>query len=277
MDSYSFYKDDKTSKDDVEKPNSDSSTMDRSDSTLADEDASFLSDQHHYKKGRGRLALLSVPSSPLFLVIAVALTIVTILALNIASLVKLHQLSYRHETGHLSPAHGHHEAGEPDMEESLAPEGLRRASNGQLLECGKDAIAAEANGCLFDVMSLEWTPPACYDEEMLLDTVDPRNVLAPNVAGVFPWYKWANWTEPLDQTAEVLKEYSYVWTNQDWHRGHCLYMWRLLVKAQNKILNGEKDIYVPIGATNQEHVSHCNLLISDKVRDTTRHLFRAMS
>ncbi|KAL9095472.1 MAG: hypothetical protein Q9165_002343 [Trypethelium subeluteriae] len=270
MDSYTPYVDEKTSKDDVEKTDLESSTTFGSQTPTNEEDTSLLAYKNLYKRQQRSREHSSVLYSVPLWAITGGITIVSLLAMNIATLILLQQQPWRHGVGHLGHSiephkHESHSAG-ADTQERLSPEGLRIASNGKLLECGEKARDAEANGCIFDIMSFEWTPPACYDEQMLLDTVDPENILAPNVAGVFPWYRWANFTEPLDQRAEVLSAFPYVWTNQDWHKGHCLYMWRLLVKAENQILNGEKDIYVPAGATNHAHIAHCNLLISDKVR-----------
>lgn len=152
--------------------------------------------------------------------------------------------------------------------ETVNEKGLRVAPNGKLLECGDKSKDAKANGCVFDVMAFEWTPPACYDDELMQEAIDPRSVIAPALAGVFPWGKTADtvFTDSgLEQDPEQLGLLPYVWTNEDWHKAHCMYMWRILIKAQNMVLQGAKNIYVPVGAISQGHVSHCNVLMSDKV------------
>ena len=264
-----LYHDEKTGREDLEQAGFDESTTRGSTSPSNEEYASFLPSEDHHNGRRVRRTRLAMQFFPTVLNVVAGLAISSLVVMNIVTLITLHRQSWRHEAGHMDPGHRHHghasQAHIEGSQEKLSPSGLPIAANGKLLECGDDEKEAEANGCVFDIMSFEWTPPACFHEQMLLDTLDPSNILAPSVAGLFPWYRWANWTEPLEQKSEILSRFAYVWTNQDWHKGHCLYMWRLLVKAQNEVLNGAKGIYVPAGATEHAHIAHCNLLLSDKV------------
>lgn len=99
------------------------------------------------------------------------------------------------------------------------------------------------------------------------DAVDPKNILAPTLAGIFPWGRTADqvFDDPMPQDSDALSFLSYVWTTEQWHRAHCMYMWRILIKAEVRRLKGEEFVYVPPGATSSEHIEHCNVLISDRV------------
>ena len=143
--------------------------------------------------------------------------------------------------------------------------GLHRSPGGLLTECGETHIEAMENGCIFDEMAFQYTPPACFEAELLAATIDPTSFLAPDAAGIFPWYRWHNFTEPVAQDPAELSKYNYLWTTNDWHITHCLYMWRLTNNAVNRIAAGEKGVYVLEDAIAGGHVSHCNMLVSDKV------------
>ena len=116
-------------------------------------------------------------------------------------------------------------------------------------------------------MTFEWTPPACHDPELLEDAIDPRSILAPNLAGIFPWGRTADglFDDPMEQDTAELGTLAYVWATEQWHRAHCMYNWRILVKAETRRLAGEQFVYVPQGATSWKHIEHCNVLISDTV------------
>ncbi|CAN9348272.1 unnamed protein product [Alternaria alternata] len=185
--------------------------------------------------------------------------------------------SYAHSHGHhgdMKEDHGHGDAHHHattgntlESGETLNEKGLRVAPNGKLLECGSDKHwEAEANGCIFDVMTFEWTPPACHDPELLVDAIDPRSILAPNLASIFPWGRTADglFDDPMEQDTAELGTLAYVWATEQWHRAHCMYNWRILVKAETRRLAGEQFMYTfRKSATSWKHIEHCNVLISD--------------
>lgn len=114
--------------------------------------------------------------------------------------------------------------------------GLEYTSDGRLLSCGTTFEEAEAAGCKFDIMTFVYTPPACYDEEQALDAMDELSDLAPSRAtGVWPWWRNENQTDPLPQTVEVLSSIKPVWTNNVYHRAHCLYLWRVSHRAMTRV------------------------------------------
>jgi hypothetical protein len=141
--------------------------------------------------------------------------------------------------------------------------GFEYTSSGELLSCGSSFEEAEAAGCIFDIMTFAWTPPACYDTEVATDVVSEFSELAPTRgAGVWPWWRWANLTEPLEQTTEVLSKYDDIWTDTHYHRAHCLYLWRIMHRATARRMDGKREVYVYSKATEWEHVIHCNKLLN---------------
>lgn len=142
--------------------------------------------------------------------------------------------------------------------------GYEYTSSGQLLSCGSNFEEAEAAGCIFDIMTFAWTPPACLDEEVHTDVISDFSELAPTRgAGTWPWWRWENRTEPLEQTSEVLRSYDDIWTDTIYHRAHCLYLWRIMHRAAGRVIGGEKEVYVYSKAAQWEHVIHCNKLLNE--------------
>jgi len=142
--------------------------------------------------------------------------------------------------------------------------GFEYTSSGELLSCGSNFEEAEAAGCIFDIMTFAWTPPACLDEEVYTDVTSDLSELAPTRgAGTWPWWRFENRTEPLVQSSEVLKSYDGPWSDTFYHRAHCLYLWRIMHKAAQRVIAGQKEVYVYSKAAQWEHVVHCNKLLND--------------
>ena len=195
--------------------------------------------------------------------IAGGVGIAVLIALTVSILVTIRSQAFEGTTKHV---HVHHDHENPLVANaSRSPSGLRLSPNGLLTECGTTHIEAMENGCIFDEMAFQYTPPACFEAELLAATIDPTSFLAPEAAGIFPWYRWHNFTEPVAQDPAELSRYNYLWTTNDWHITHCLYMWRLTNHAVNRVASGEKGVYVLEDAIAGGHVSHCNMLVSDKV------------
>lgn len=200
---------------------------------------------------------------PQTFLIAGGIGIMVLIVLTVIVLVTIRSQAFESTTKHVHVHHDHknHSAGSV----SRSPSGLRLSPDGLLTECGETHIEAMENGCIFDEMAFQYTPPACFEAELLAATIDPTSFLAPDAAGIFPWYRWHNFTEPVAQDPAELSRHNYLWTTNDWHITHCLYMWRLTNNAVNRIASGEKGVYVLEDAIAGGHVSHCNMLVSDKV------------
>ncbi len=146
--------------------------------------------------------------------------------------------------------------------------GFEYTSSGELLSCGSNFEEAEAAGCTFDIMTFAWTPPACLDDEVYADVTSDLSELAPSRgAGTWPWWRYENRTEPLEQSSEVLKSYDAPWSNHFYHRAHCLYLWRIMHKAAQRVIVGEKEVYVYSKAAQWEHVVNCNFLLPALAQD----------
>ncbi|CZT03576.1 uncharacterized protein RAG0_10297 [Rhynchosporium agropyri] len=143
--------------------------------------------------------------------------------------------------------------------------GLEYTADGRLLTCGDTFEEAEAAGCKFDIMTFVYTPPACYDEEAALDAVNGDSELAPSRAtGVWPWWRYENQTDPLPQTVEVLSSIKPVWTNNVYHRAHCLYLWRVSHRAMTRVASSPPGgVWVYEKMVEWAHVTHCNKLLNN--------------
>lgn len=198
--------------------------------------------------------------------IATGVGVLTLIALTTSTLVTIRSWPFEATMEHVHVHHDHHDHKTIALgNTSFSPPGLRRSPDGLLTECGITHIEAIENGCIFDEMAFQYTPPACFEADLLAATIDPTSFLAPDAAGIFPWYRWHNFTEPVAQDPAELSRYNYLWTTNDWHISHCLYMWRLTNNAVNRVATGEKGVYVLEDAIAGGHVSHCNMLVSDKV------------
>lgn len=54
---------------------------------------------------------------------------------------------------------------------------------------------------------------------------------------------------------------AYTW--EEYHRAHCLYDWRMLVRAAKRVAKGEKPVYVHDQVLNFKHANHCSMIIAD--------------
>jgi hypothetical protein len=180
-----------------------------------------------------------------------------LLTLGVATLTLLHR---QNETIMKVP-HGISGYGHPtDM---LGPNGLHTTDEGRLIECGETAEAAKANDYPFDRFAFSYVPPACFEEDLMKEALNADSYLAPWAAGQFPWYLWSNFTDPLPQTAEELSKHKSLWTNNAWHKAHCLYEWRLMARAMHRVAKSVKPVYVLKRALEIAHVNHCNQMVSD--------------
>jgi hypothetical protein len=57
--------------------------------------------------------------------------------------------------------------------------GFEYTALGELLTCGEKFEDAVMAGCIFDIMTFAWTPPACLDTEVHDDVTSELSELAP--------------------------------------------------------------------------------------------------
>lgn len=142
--------------------------------------------------------------------------------------------------------------------------GYEYTSSGVLLSCGDTLEEAEAVGCIFDIMTFAWTPPACLDVEIHDDVTSELSELAPTRgAGTWEWWQTENYTGPLEQSPAILSHHESIWTDMIYHRAHCLYLWRIMHKSAMRVIAGEREVYVYNKASHWEHVIHCNKLLNE--------------
>jgi hypothetical protein len=126
----------------------------------------------------------------------------------------------------------------------------------QDMHCGSTPAEARALGCIFDVMSFAWTPPACYDHAF------SQEFLARNGPWIF--YLDHNATMPLP--FDTLSDYEIVWTEHSYHVVHCLYAWERIHQAYlgptaTEDMGKRKLLPREMGSIN--HTEHCIGLVED--------------
>lgn len=234
-----------------------SSTLSETEGLLRDEPMSTP----HHRPSRNVRRYLKDPCVA-FIIGGCMFSILIILGITTLALIQSHASSSLHKGhgSHAIPMPGHKPG---QHSENRNAKGLRTTPDGKLIECGATAREAEENGCPFDAFAFSYVPPACYEEDLSQEALSSDSYLAPWAAGEFPWYKWSNFTEPVPQKAETLSKYKNLWTNNAWHKAHCLYEWRLIARALHKQARGHKPVYVLKRALEIAHVDHCNQMVSD--------------
>ncbi|KAF2404530.1 hypothetical protein EJ06DRAFT_526608 [Trichodelitschia bisporula] len=114
----------------------------------------------------------------------------------------------------------------------------------QSYHCGSTPAEARALGCVFDVMSFAWTPPACYDQSVSAAVIEAQ--------GPWVFYLDHNATQPIPDSLEALSSEVVVWTEHSYHVAHCLYAWERIHRAY---LSVEKLLPAEVGNVN--HTLHC--------------------
>jgi hypothetical protein len=110
-----------------------------------------------------------------------------------------------------------------------------------LLTCGGLTPDERASRCRFDMMSLSWLPPPCYDSELSEEFASLRQ---------WRYYSDNEGREeiPVEQVQKGLQD---VYVPYEHHLHHCSYMWRKLHRAA--IRGGPIDGYI----ADTRHTVHC--------------------
>lgn len=122
-------------------------------------------------------------------------------------------------------------------------------------QCGETPSGARSRGCIFDVMSLNWLPPACYDEDLTNDFLAAGN--------------WTFSTDPrgenrLSASQVQAGDLQYVFTSQAFHATHCVYMWR---KMHRVLMSGDPD-RVDGFVADMDHTKRCGgILLKNQGQD----------
>ncbi|WQF87902.1 hypothetical protein CDEST_12916 [Colletotrichum destructivum] len=144
-------------------------------------------------------------------------------------------------------------------------------SDGPSPLCGSSPEEARAIGCTFDVYVNGWLPAACYDRAVAEQSESNSSDLHTSATGrtTFPVYWDEGMTEPATLEDVMLAAFENgedgynvrfhtVW---EYHRAHCLHLWRLAASALQRLSEGKRDVGVYYKAASPEHVWHCNKVI----------------
>lgn len=110
------------------------------------------------------------------------------------------------------------------------------------LGCGSTPQEARALGCVFDVMLSSWVQARCHDRD---------HMEAQMLKVQFPWFRDRNMTEPVLEEEVRLGEYGILYLYQNFHYEHCMYMWRLQIRAWRGGLP------IDSGSWDMGHIEHC--------------------
>ncbi|KZL80726.1 hypothetical protein CI238_11353 [Colletotrichum incanum] len=137
--------------------------------------------------------------------------------------------------------------------------------------CGASAEEARSMGCVFDVYVNEWLPALCYDRAVAEMSESNSSDLYPAAAGrtTFPLFWDSAMVKPATLEDVMLTAFNNIengfnidfYTAWEYHRAHCLHLWRLTVSALQRIDRGEKNVGVYYKSASPEHVWHCNKFI----------------
>ncbi|KAK5946635.1 hypothetical protein PMZ80_000778 [Knufia obscura] len=111
-------------------------------------------------------------------------------------------------------------------------------------DCGSNADEARANGCEYDVMMQEWTPPECIDWALSEKFLE---------AGNWTWYADANAEKTYNATEIALGNHNVVYVDQSYHRHHCIFTWERLVRA----MRTQRPLIEKL--VDYDHVLHCRM------------------
>lgn len=115
-----------------------------------------------------------------------------------------------------------------------------------IISCGVTPTQARSNGCLFDVMSFSWLPPACYDELLVADFL----ALQP-----WDWFSDSLGTEPVSLEVALKGDAAQMYVSWQYHITHCVFMWKKMHRALKR--DGVIDAYIG----NYNHTSHCGHML----------------
>ncbi|PSN64609.1 hypothetical protein BS50DRAFT_678674 [Corynespora cassiicola Philippines] len=86
-------------------------------------------------------------------------------------------------------------------------------------DCGSNYSTAAAAGCIYDIIAPQWMPPECYNAKL-------SNEHASKVSKPM-FFRWPNLTEPLSDDPMELSLHDTVWTFDEYHTTHCVYILEL--------------------------------------------------
>lgn len=143
--------------------------------------------------------------------------------------------------------------------------GLRDEHPSHPVNCGHTKESAKAAGCVYDIMMVGWVAPGCIDPYVLSDALSPNSSLAGvKGAGTFNFSLNYDFTELIPQDVDVISQHDWIFTNWEFHKAHCAYVWRILASALERKSKGEKGVYIYRTLLTYEHSLHCSKVLLDR-------------
>lgn len=124
--------------------------------------------------------------------------------------------------------------------------------NGEVIEgtqCGDSWQEAKALGCIYDKMASRWYSPECFDKESFNDMMSEPGTN-------FTWYSDKEHTIQVPSEIAQKGEFELLFPLYNFHKIHCLYLWR---KMHHALLN---NLPLDDDLMEEDHTIHCtkNLL-----------------
>ncbi|KAL2060608.1 hypothetical protein VTL71DRAFT_9249 [Oculimacula yallundae] len=127
--------------------------------------------------------------------------------------------------------------------ESISPFALVDRGN-----CGWSVEEAKANDCVYDIMMSSWMPRPCYDEELSESFLRANN---------FTYWTYNNGSGEVLEDEVRKGEFDILFTHGTYHSQHCIYLWKLQMKAQKSSVRVLDSI-----SRSQAHIAHCQKLLA---------------
>ncbi|KAE9992804.1 hypothetical protein EG327_007728 [Venturia inaequalis] len=87
--------------------------------------------------------------------------------------------------------------------------------------CGQTATEAKEKGCIFDIMSMAWQSPECFDEDLHEEFMD-----------LGPWKFYSDETATHELTYEQVSQRGQIsWAERRYFVVHCVYGWKAMHRA----------------------------------------------
>ncbi|TID16016.1 Major facilitator superfamily transporter [Venturia nashicola] len=87
--------------------------------------------------------------------------------------------------------------------------------------CGQTAAEAKEKGCIFDIMSMAWQSPECFDEDLNAEFMD-----------LGPWKFYSDETATHELSYEQVSQKGQIsWAERRYFVTHCIYGWKAMHRA----------------------------------------------
>lgn len=114
-----------------------------------------------------------------------------------------------------------------------------------MVPCGTDPDSARAAGCVLDIVSFSWLPPRCHDAELAQEF---------RLLQGWEYFLDINGTQPVAQELALEGGFRGLYTRNEYHLRHCMFMWKKMHRAIMQGAGGKMSIdSVTAGYAHTEH------------------------